>query len=157
MRPTTYSLQFRGFVAEHEGGLQKHGRAPGCALVTSVTDGLEGHFVWATDESEALFESRLAYTDDGSIFEECGSIRFAHGHSLHLRGSGQLAVCADPQLRHGTVMWEIVGGDGRFEVAQGRVTSNFLVSDTGDLTETQLGVIFGVRPGDGPGMSLARA
>lgn len=39
-------------------------------------------------------------------------------------------------------MWTIAGGDGQFEGASGRITSTFFVSDTGDLTENQLGVVF---------------
>ena len=160
MRPITYSLQFRGFAAEYEGGLRKHGRAPGCALVTSLAEGLEGHFVWDQDESEAIFESTLAYIDE-TRFEESGAIRFAHGNALRLQGLGRLEVSPDPNLRQGTVVWNVVGGDGRFAGARGRVASNVLLSTTGDLTETQLGVIFANGAESsverlGPGMSPAR-
>lgn len=144
MKPTTYSLQFRGFASEHEGGLRKHGRAPGCALVTSLADGLEGHFVWDCDETEAVFESTLAYLDE-TRFEESGTIRFAHGNALVLQGLGRLEASPDPDLRQGTVVWKVVGGHGRFVGARGRVASNVLLSTTGDLTETQLGVIFAGR------------
>ncbi|MCI0637171.1 MAG: hypothetical protein L0206_25140 [Actinobacteria bacterium] len=141
MRPTTYSLQFRGFATERDGGMTKHGRAPGCALVTSLSDGLEGHFVWAPDDSEAIFESTLVYVD-GARFEESAAIRFAHGNTLRLHGLGQLEPSPDPDLRQGTVVWNVFGGDGRFDGVRGRVASNFLLSGTGDLTETHLGVIF---------------
>jgi hypothetical protein len=142
MKPITYSLQFRGLAAELEGGLRKQASAPGCALVTSLThEGVAGSFVWAPGQEEAFLESTLAFTDR-ETFEEQGTIVFAHGHALHVRGPGRLAASPDPHLRHGTVTWEIVGGDGQFEGASGRITSNFLVSDTGDLTENQLGVVF---------------
>jgi hypothetical protein len=142
MKPITYSLQFRGLAAELEGGLRKQASAPGCALVTSLThEGVTGSFVWAPGQDEAFLESTLAFTGR-EAFEERGTIVFAHGHALHIRGRGRLAPSSDPHLRHGTVTWEIVGGDGQFEGASGRITSNFLVSDTGDLTENQLGVIF---------------
>jgi hypothetical protein len=141
MKPTTYSLQFRGFATEFEGGLRMHGRAPGCALVTSLADGLDGRFVWSQDEHEAIFESTLSYVDE-TRFEESGTVRFAHGDALHLRGYGRLDASPDPDLQQGTVVWTVVGGDGRFACARGRVASNLLLSTTGDLTETQLGVIF---------------
>jgi len=36
----------------------------------------------------------------------------------------------------------IDGGAGAFEGATGRIVSNFLLSETGDLTDNQLGVLF---------------
>ena len=142
MKPVTYSLQFRGQASALEDGLLKQARAPGCALVTSLTpDGIDARYVWSPDESEALFESTLAFTDE-TAFEERATIRFARGHVLRLSGQGRLAQSPDPHLRQGTVVWEVVGGEGAFEGASGRVTSNVFLSDTGDLTESQLGVIF---------------
>jgi hypothetical protein len=38
-----------------------------------------------------------------------------------------------------------MGGEGALNGARGLITSNFLLSDTGELTENQLGVMF-VRP-----------
>lgn len=142
MKPITFSLQFRGQVARFEGDLRKHARAPGCALVTSLTaDGLSGRFVSARSDEEALFESRLAFREHGG-FEEAGMIVFARGHSLRISGRGELAPSADPDLRQGTVVWKVNGGQGHFEGASGLITSNLLLSLTGDLTENQLGVIF---------------
>jgi hypothetical protein len=142
MKPITYSLQFRGTAAQLERGLRKEARAPGCALVTSLTPaGVEGTFSWAPGDDEAIFESTLAFTGGGG-FDEEGSILFARGHVLRVRGRGQLAASSDPHLLHGTVVWEVAGGDGQFGDAGGRITSNFLLSDTGELTENQLGVIF---------------
>lgn len=36
----------------------------------------------------------------------------------------------------------VAGDEGQFEGANGRITSNFFLSDTGELTENQLGVMF---------------
>jgi hypothetical protein len=142
MRPITYSLQFRGQAIEREGGLMRQGRSPGCSLVTSLTSaGVKARFVWASDDHEALFESILAFTGADS-FEEDGTIVFARGHVLLARGLGRLAASPDPHLRQGTALWEVVGGEGQFEGASGRITSNFFLSNTGELTENQLGVIF---------------
>jgi hypothetical protein len=142
VKPITFSLQFRGQVAQSEGGLRKQARAPGCALVTSLTaEGPDGHFVWAPGDDEALLDSTLAFQDERR-FDELGTIVFALGNSLRIRGSGRLAPSADPDLRQGTVVWTIEGGDGHFEGATGLITSNFLLSATGDLTENQLAVVF---------------
>jgi hypothetical protein len=142
MRPITYALQFRGQADELEGGLRNQARAPGCALVTSLTpEGVDGGFVWAPGAEEAYFESALTVTDEES-FEGRGTILFSRGHALHVRGRGQFTPSPDPHLRQGTVVWEVAGGEGQFEGASGRITSNFFLSDTGDLTDNQLGVIF---------------
>ena len=142
MKPTTFSLQFRGQVAQSEGGLRKHASAPGCALVTSLTaEGPDGRFVWAPGDDEALLDSTLAFQDE-CRFEEAGEIMFALGNSLRIRGRGRLTPSADPDLRQGTVVWRIDGGEGHFEGATGLITSNFLLSATGDLTENQLAVVF---------------
>jgi hypothetical protein len=142
VKPTTFSLQFRGQVARVRGGLRKQARAPGGALVTSLTaEGPDGRFVWAPGDDEALLESTLAFRDDVR-FDEAGAIVFAVGNSLRIRGRGRLAPSADPDLRQGTVVWSIDGGDGHFEGSSGLVTSNFLLSATGDLTENLLAVVF---------------
>ena len=142
MKPITFSLQFRGQVAQLEEGLRKQARAPGCALVTSLTaEGPDGHFVWAPGDDEALLDSTLAFQDERR-FDERGTIVFALGNSLRIRGSGRIVPSADPDLRQGTVVWTVEGGDGHFEGATGLITSNFLLSATGDLTENQLAVVF---------------
>ena len=142
MKPITYSLQFRGQIARLGGDLRKQARAPGGALVTSLTaDGPSGRVVWAPEDEEALLESTLGFRDEVR-FEEAGTIVFALGNVLRIRGRGRLAPSADPDLRQGTVVWSIEGGAGHLEGASGLITSNLLLSATGDLTENQLGVIF---------------
>jgi hypothetical protein len=148
MRPVTYSLQFRGQAARRAGGFRKEARAPGCALVTSLTpEGVSGMFVWSPDEAEALLESTLVFTN-GERFDEEGRIVFARGHTLRIEGRGQLSASPDPHLSQGTVVWNVTGGEGQFDGASGRITSSFFLSDTGDLTENQLGVVFvgGAKP-----------
>lgn len=142
MHPITFSLQFRGQVSRLDDGRRKEARAPGCALVTRLTpDGPAARFEWASGEDEALLESRLTFRDE-SRFDEEGAIVFALGHSLRIQGRGRLAPCADPELRHGSVVWRIAGGDGHFHRSTGLITSNFLLSASGDLTENQLAVVF---------------
>jgi hypothetical protein len=53
-----------------------------------------------------------------------------------------LAPSASPGLRHGTVTWELDGGSGPFAGASGRITSNFTVTEEGDVADEQLGLIF---------------
>jgi hypothetical protein len=55
---------------------------------------------------------------------------------------GQIGPSPEPGLRLGTAVCEIDGGSGRLASASGRITSSFLVSETGELTDHQLGLIF---------------
>jgi hypothetical protein len=84
------------------------------------------------------------FTDD-ETFDEDGTVGFAPGNSVRFHGRGRLAASPNPHLSHGTVVWEVAGGHGQLEGASGLVTSNFLLSDTGELTENQLGLIFAPR------------
>ena len=149
MRPITYALQFRGVASESASGvLMARAAAPGGSLVTILdSDGLRGHFEPASGE-EALLESRIVLRTDGS-FELVGTIRFGPGHSLRFRtdGDGHLTPSPDRHLRHGGAVSQIDGGHGRFHGASGRITSNFFLSDTGELTDNQLGLVF-VTPED---------
>ena len=144
MKPLAYTLQFRGTTSHVSPRvLEARATAPSSVLATSVHDeGVTAH-MHAEDGREAVLQSRLVFAEDGS-FDEAGSILFGRGHVLRFRtiGVGRLSSCADPHLKHGTVMWEVEGGEGQFARASGRITSNFFVSDTGELTANHLGLIF---------------
>jgi hypothetical protein len=155
VKPITYALQFRGQVARLGEDLRKQARAPGGALVTSLSaDGPSGRFVWAAKDEEALLESRLEFKAE-RCFEEEGTIVFAPGNIMRIRGRGRLAPSADPDLRQGTVVWRIEFGAGHLEGASGLITSNLLLSATGDLTENQLGVIFAPAMAEHPPLRLS--
>jgi hypothetical protein len=87
------------------------------------------------------FRGQVAFRDDRR-FDEEGTIAFAVGNTLRIGGRGRLAPSADPDLRQGTVVWSVEGGDGHFEGSSGLITSNFLLSATGDLTEYLLAAVF---------------
>jgi hypothetical protein len=144
VKPLVYSMQFRGEASPISPGLLgMASTAPGGSLLTTIDDeGLHAYFEAAPGE-EATFRSQLRFTD-AVTFSESGTIVFGRGHALRLRsvGSGVLGPSPDPHLRHGTVMWEVEDGEGQFEHAEGRITSNFFLSDTGELTDNQIGVIF---------------
>jgi hypothetical protein len=121
MKPTIYSMQFRGRAREV---------APG--VVRKVAEG-----------AETRLESDVSFSDE-TTFREEGTIDFGDGNRVRFRtlGVGWLGLSPEPELRQGAVIWEVDGGNGRFEDAQGLITSNFLVSDTGDVTDNQFGVVF---------------
>lgn len=91
----------------------------------------------------ATVDAQLSFAGERS-FRVTGEIRFGGEGSLRFRTleSGRLDPSPDPGLRHGTAVLEICGGTGRFDGAHGRITSNFVVSDDGEITDHQLGVVF---------------
>jgi hypothetical protein len=145
----TYSLEFRGDVSEEGGTLVKRASAPPCQHMTRLQhDGVDARFLYDDGGAEAFLEARLVL-NRGGTFSETVSVDFGHGHELRLRSidDGRLADSADENLRHGTAILGVVGGTGQFEGATGRITSNFVVSHTGDLTDNQLGLVFLRAPG----------
>jgi hypothetical protein len=144
MRHVAFSMQFRGHSTWLSPGvLTARATAPSSALVTRVDlDGVHAHLE-PREGDEAHLECRLTFLDD-SRFEEVGTISFGNGNALRFRSAsgGTLDPSAQPGLRHGAACWVLDGGAGAFEGATGRIVSNFLLSDTGDLTDNQLGVLF---------------
>lgn len=147
LSPIVYSLQFRGRVTSLSSRvLEQRASAPSQILVTSVdANGLAGR-VEPGDGEEALLVSRLVLADDGS-FDQSGTIEFPAGHALAFRsvGAARLSRSPDPNLRHGAAVWEVEGGEGQFRGARGRITSNFFVSDTNELTDNHFGLLFVAR------------
>lgn len=145
--PIAYSLQFRGRITSLSSRvLEQRASAPSQVLITTVdADGLAGTVQPGKGE-EALLVSRLVLADDGS-FDQSGTIEFAPGHVLNFRSvaAARLGSSPDPHLRHGAAVWEIEGGEGQFRGARGRITSNFFLSDTNELTDNHFGLIFVAR------------
>jgi hypothetical protein len=147
LQPIVYSLQFRGRITSLSSRvLEQRASAPSQVLITTVdANGLAGD-VQPGEGKEALLVSRLVLADDGS-FDQSGTIEFAVGHVLAFRsvGAARLAPSPDPNLRHGAAIWEVEGGEGQFHGARGRITSNFFMSDTNELTDNHFGLIFVAR------------
>jgi hypothetical protein len=142
--PIVYSLQFRGRITSLSSRvLEQRATAPSQVLITTVdANGLAGR-VQAGKGEEALLVSRLVLADDGT-FDQSGTIEFAPGHALTFRSivADRLGSSPDPHLRHGAAVWEVEGGEGQFRGAHGRITSNFFLSDTNELTDNHFGLIF---------------
>lgn len=147
MKPVTYSLQFRGVAAQVAPGvLSLRASAPGGALTTVVDDdgGVHTSYEPAPGD-EAVLEARMVVSDDS--FEAIGSINFGASHALRFRSrGGRLQPTPDSHLRQGAAAGEVEGGIGQFANASGRITSNFFISDTGELTDHQLGLVFTGQP-----------
>ena len=81
---------------------------------------------------------------EGDEFELAGTVGFGSGNALRFRshGRGVIEPSPDPGLRLASAICDIDGGSGELESASGRITSSFLISDTGELTEHQVGLVF---------------
>src|ERR1700677_1464519 len=146
MKQIIYAMQFNG-----QGGpggapnvLKATTTSPSSTLTTVIgPEGVHGS-VQPAAGGKASFESEVTVTGDTS-FVESGSIRFGDGnHSLRFStvGQGYLGDSPEPKLKSGAVTWRVDGGEGQFAGASGYITSNFTLSDTGDVTDNQFGVIF---------------
>lgn len=87
--------------------------------------------------------SRLAFLDE-TRFREEGTVDFGGGDSVRFRslGNGSLVPAPVRGFRHGTSVLDVDGGEGRYVRARGRITSNFVIGDDGEVTDIQVGVIF---------------
>ncbi|HEV2035168.1 MAG TPA: hypothetical protein VGU71_13380 [Candidatus Dormibacteraeota bacterium] len=92
-------------------------------------------------DGEALCRRDFELTDDGSLLER-GEMSFGGGHAITFSARGRLRASPDPRYRHGTAVLEVTGGRGKLAGARGFVTSNFLLSDAGELTDHHQGLIF---------------
>ena len=114
---------------------------------------LQGRLVWLSRDrgrrtevelpDGATLESEVMLADDGA-FREHGTIRLATGSELHFRtlGAGSIVGSPDPAVSHGSVIWELDGGTGRFAHASGRISSTFTVGADGRVDDEQHGLIF---------------
>lgn len=84
-----------------------------------------------------IFESEIVMSDDG--FTETGSITLNGRGSVTFDtiGIGEMGSSPEEGVMHGVIMWNITGGDGEFEGATGKITSNFTFSGTGAVTDNQ--------------------
>jgi hypothetical protein len=158
MRQIIYTMRFNGQVTPlgtSPNVMKATTTAASCTWATVVgQDGLHGTLEPAAGD-QAVFESEVTFlggfessevTSAGeSGFKETGTITFGEGgHRLRFStiGQGYLGPSPEPNLRQGAVMWQVDSGEGQFEGARGVITSNFTVSDAGEVTDHHMGVIF---------------
>jgi hypothetical protein len=157
MRQIIYTMQFNGQVAPvgtSPSVMKATMTATSCTITTTVgPEGLSATIQpaaggYAEFESEVTliggFESEVTTAGEAG-FKEAGTITFGEGgHRLRFStvGQGYLGPSADPQLKQGSVIWQVEGGEGQFNGAQGLITSNFTISNTGEVTDHHFGVIF---------------
>jgi hypothetical protein len=143
MVPLTYALQFRGRASGPlSRGTVVELSAPSCVLTTNLLgDGLRGRYQLAAGGEARL---RSDVRGGGDRLRTDGAISFGSGHELCFRTveTAVIEPSPDPHLRHASLISEVLGGQGQFRGAFGRIVSNILVSDTGEITDNHLGVVF---------------
>ena len=146
MKQLIYAMQFKGKAAPGTSpNVMKAATTASSNSLTTVVgaDGVQGKFELAAG-GNAQFESEVTLTGATSFLEK-GTIRFGERNNLlHFSTveHGYLGDSADPKLKSGAVMWRVDGGEGQFAGASGYITSNFTLSDAGEVTDNQFGVIF---------------
>ena len=128
MQPLPYAIELRGHATQV---------SPGVLLTRA-----HGVHALFGGEFEAELEGRLSLFDGGA-FELAATIGLGDGSAIRLRTvePGSLGDPGDAGLREGTAICEVERGSGRLAGATGRIVSSFLLSDTGELTDTQAGVV----------------
>jgi hypothetical protein len=146
MKQVIYAMQFKGKAAPGaSANVMKAATSASSNTLTTVigADGIHGKFEPAAG-GNAQFESEVTLTGATS-FTEKGTIRFGERNNLlHFSTveHGYLGESADPKLKSGAVMWRVDGGEGQFAGASGYITSNFTLSEAGEVTDNHFGVIF---------------
>ena len=146
MQQIVYAIQFKGQAApgESAGTLQVRGVAASGSITTVINSGgLTGGFDPAASVP-AEFESEVTLTSE-TTFTEKGSITFgngAHKLSFSSMGEGWLGASPAPSVKQGTITWRVDGGEGQLENAGGVITSNFTLSDSGEVNDYHLGILY---------------
>lgn len=147
MQQLIYALRFRGdsWRIGPDGNVLKIATtASGCEVMTRIAaDGLSGA-LGAERGEEARLDLELTFTG-ATTFQESGVIDFGGGgHRLRFStvGTGYFDPTPADDGRLGSAIWRIDGGEGQFAGASGLITSTFVLSDAGDVTDHQLGVVY---------------
>jgi hypothetical protein len=145
MQQLVYAMQFKGQAAGDAAQAMKVQSKGASSSITTIVNagGITGGFDPAAGV-EAMFESEVTLTGSNT-FKEQGTIRFGDGGHL-LRfitiGEGWMGPSPNPALKQGTVTWKVNGGEGQFSGADGIITSNFTVTDIGEVDDYHMGVIY---------------
>ena len=146
MQRLTYVLQFHRPASS--GGEEPPTTGPGAVLTTRLqADGMHGELEAITGGRTATLDLTFAQPEDKTLFYESGTLAIGDDDDSSLVFSSIGAGTIDPSagedgFTHGTVMYAIESGTGRFEGAGGRITSNFLIDlASGELIDTHLGII----------------
>lgn len=145
MRQLFFALRFVGHVASRGDAfnvLSVTASSPGCVITTVAgPNGMSGECASVAGEVIAC-ESEMTFIGE-TTFHVAGVIHFRSDHSVRFRtvGPGYLIPRIDSQRLQGGSLWQVEGGTGQFTGASGLITSKFSISDTGEISDHQCGVL----------------
>ena len=140
-------MHFRGQLSRSggEGGsLRETSSGTSCTMETVVGPSGAETTLHPADGDMAFVETEIHMTGE-QTFEGSGVLAFGDEGEDGLRFStkaGQLGPSGVPGMLAGAASWKVDGGDGRFASASGFITSNFTVTESGELNEYQCGLVF---------------
>ena len=148
MRQVAYVMHFRGHASRSGDAhteLRFSSIGTSCKIETTLgSEGLQSS-LQATQGDVAFFEAELTLTPPDS-FTGRGTLTVGDASAHVLRFAtvhpGHLAPSTQPGMMAGTVSLHIDGGEGQFASATGFISSTFTLTDTGDLSDYQCGLIF---------------
>jgi hypothetical protein len=139
MRELVFALEFTGSAGPAPGRV---GRRRATTSATSqvfrtilAADGIHAS-IEPLEGGLARLESEVQATGEGR-FIEWGTIAYGEAGTITFRTVGEGTTGPSPVagVRHGAVIWEITGGDGRLAGARGLITSSFTVGADGRVTD----------------------
>jgi hypothetical protein len=93
----------------------------------------------------AFLETELHLSGHDAL-EGSGILTFGEdgNHELRLATihAGHLGPSTIPGVMAGAMIWKISGGTGRFQSASGLIASTFTMTESGELSEFQCGVLY---------------
>ena len=124
--------------------LRTTGNAASCVLSTEVLSSGVKTELKASPGDLAFIESELRLTGPEQ-FEEHGEITLGGDeHVLRFAtvAPGHMVLGIQSGVMVGTASWKVEGGEGQFMEAQGFITSNFTIGDSGERSDFHCGLIF---------------
>ena len=97
----------------------------------------------AIGDEGAVLLTELSMTG-GERFDEAGTISLGRHAAVHFRSIAPGHVGASPEsgVRQGSAQCGVDAGEGILAGARGVLTSNFLISATGEVTDRRIVVLF---------------
>lgn len=150
MREVVFTLEFRGHAGPVPGTeARRRARSTASSQVfrtllgpRSIEAGVE-----PAPGDIAVLESEVEPTGDAT-FVEWGTIRYGAFGTVTFRTAGQ-GVLGPPGVagvRRGAVIWEVTTGERGLSGAVGFITSNFIVTPDGQVTDNHVARLFLAAP-----------
>jgi len=148
MRQILYTMHFKGRTSRASPDsqlLRTIGSATSCVVSTVIRGSGVETSLQASEGDLAFLDSELRVTGPDS-YREDGSITFGDDNANVLwfstLGEGHFTSSIAPGTMAGSASWKVNVGEGQFAAAQGFITSNFTLSEAGELSDFHCGLIF---------------